>query len=149
MLTTTQPKSHVHFDDLLESAPAPANDVESRGGPALRVVSRWSLQATLTADSEDGLYAGLTYDVAQGGVFVATVDTPPIGARVELSLTLADGSTVEATGVVRWLRDPALASDGLPAGCGVECKGLALSVVRALEELAARREPILWLAEVA
>ena len=150
MLTTTQPKRPVELDDVLESAPAPANDIDRRGAaPALRVVPRWSLAATLTADSEDALYAGLSYEVAHGGVFVATVDTPPVGARVDVALTLADGRTIDAAGVVRWVRDAALASDGLPAGCGVECKGLPIHVVRALEALAAAREPILWLAEVA
>ena len=42
-----------------------------------------------------------------------------------------------------------LASDDLPAGCGVECKGMPVEVLRALEAFAAEREPTLWLAEVA
>ena len=148
MLTTTSPQRPVHFDDLLDLDSTAANDVDSRG-PALRVVPRWSLEATLSLDSADWLWAGLTYDMATGGVFVATVDMPPIGARVDLKLTFADGNEIETTGVVRWVRDVELASEGLPAGCGVECKGLPFAVVRTFSELADKREPTLWLPEVA
>ena len=147
MLPNSSSKRQVHFDDLLDLDRTPANDVDSRG-PALRVLARWSLAARLEHDSDDGLWAGLTYDMATGGVFVATVDLPPIGARVDLTLTFADGETVATTGVVRFVRDVELASDGLPAGCGVECKGLPFAVVRRLSELAYQREPLLWLPEV-
>ena len=146
-MLSSNPKHHVAFDDLLDLDLTPANDVDSRG-PALRVVPPWALAATLTRDSDDGLWAGLSYDMATGGVFVATVDLPPIGARVDLKLTFADGDEVETTAVVRWIRDVERAGDGLPAGCGVECKGLPFAVVRRLSELADQREPTLWLPEL-
>ncbi len=150
----TSNKPHVEFDDLLDipaandvdRAPA-ADDVERT--PALRSLPRWALRAEVTLHSEDNLYAGLSYDVSTGGVFVATVDTPPLGARVDVSVALADGSELELAGVVRWIRDAALASDGLPPGCGIEWKGLPLEAVRALEAFATTREPLLWLVEAA
>ena len=132
-------------DELL--ALAPANDVDTR--PQLRVLPRWALRAAVSLESEDGLYAGLSYDVSAGGIFVATVDTPPIGARVDLLVTLPDGRELELTGVVRWIRDALLAGDGLPPGCGIEWKGLPLDALRTLEEFAAIREPLLWLPEAA
>jgi Tfp pilus assembly protein PilZ len=146
MLATPTVKTHFDFDDLLDAAPAPANDNQR---PQLRAVPRWSMQATLDGASEDALYAGLSYDVATGGIFVATYDHPPIGARVDMTLTLPDGEELSLDGVVRWIRDGIDASDGLPAGCGVECKGMPIRVLRTLEAFAAEREPILWLAEVA
>jgi uncharacterized protein (TIGR02266 family) len=142
----TQTSRHVAFDELIRT-PA-ANDVE-RPRPMLRALSRWALRAAVTLESEDTLYAGLSYDVATGGVFVATVDAPPIGARVELALTLPDGRELELGGVVRWIREASLASDGLPAGCGVEWKGLPVDALRALAAFAELREPILWLPEAA
>jgi Tfp pilus assembly protein PilZ len=146
LATTKQAKSAVDFDALLDAAPAAANDVART---TLRSLSRWALSATLDAQSADGLYAGLSYDLATGGVFVATYDLPPVGARVDLLLKLPDGRELELGGVVRWIRDAELASDGIPAGCGVECKGLPVDVLRALEAFAAEHEPTLWLAEVA
>ena len=137
---------HVEFDDLLD-IPA-ANDVERRR-PTLRSVARWAMSATVTADSDDTLYAGLSYDVTQGGVFIATVDMPPVGARVDLAVTLPSGRALEVSGVVRWVRETDIASDGLPAGCGIEWKGLPLDAYDDLSAVAEAREPILWLAEAA
>jgi Tfp pilus assembly protein PilZ len=138
--------SAIDRDDLVEIAHA--NDVDERR-PQLRLVSRWALRAALAVESEDGLYAHLSYDIAEGGVFVATYDAPPVGARVDLKLTLPDGSELDVVGVVRWIRDAGLASDGLPAGCGIECKGLPLDAQRAIADFARIREPLLWLPEAA
>jgi len=142
---TAAPKRH-DFDDLLDAAPDAANDVDRR---PLRALSRWAMRATLTVDGEDGLYAGLGYDVSTGGIFVATHDLPPIGTRVDLALTLPDGQELELGGVVRWVRDAELASDGLPAGAGIECKGVPVAVQTSLTAFATVREPTLWLAELA
>jgi Tfp pilus assembly protein PilZ len=145
MLTQTAPR-RVHFDDLLDVAPA--NDVGHHAPPLLRVVSR-PMSATVGVDSEDNLYAGLSYDVATGGIFVATADLPAVGTRVDVTVTMPDMSQYQLSGIVRWVRDVELASDGLPMGCGVEWKGLPLDASRALAKFAELREPLLWLAEVA
>jgi uncharacterized protein (TIGR02266 family) len=147
MLTETASR-RVHFDDLLDIAPA--NDVAAhREPPALRVVSRWAMRAAVSLQSEDNLYAGLSYDVSTGGIFVATVDMPPVGTRVDVTVTLADDRQLELSGVVRWTRDVDMASDGLPMGCGIEWTGLPLDASRALAQFADVREPLLWLAGVA
>jgi Tfp pilus assembly protein PilZ len=145
MLTNAQ-RRRVHFDDLLDIAPA--NDIGHNALPALRVVSR-PMSATVSIESEDNLYAGLSYDVTTGGIFVATADTPAVGTRVDVTVTLPDASRVQVNGVVRWVRDVDQASDGLPIGCGVEWKGLPLEASRAFVAFAEVREPVLWLAEVA
>jgi Tfp pilus assembly protein PilZ len=146
MVPTTKASGHVEFDDLLDVPPA--NDVERRR-PTLRSVARWALTAHVTLDSDDTLYAGLSYDVTAGGVFVATVDMPPVGARVDLAVTLPNGRELEVAGVVRWVRDADIASDGLPAGCGIEWKGLPLDAYDDVAAFAQEREPILWLADAA
>jgi uncharacterized protein (TIGR02266 family) len=145
MLTSTA-KRHVQFDDLLDIDAA--NDVE-RTAPKLRAMPRWSLRAAVSMESEDNLYAGLSYDVSAGGIFVATFDAPPVGERVALSVTLPDGTALELTGVVRWIRDADIATDGLPAGCGIEWKGLPVDALRTLERFAEERTPVLWLPEAA
>lgn len=136
----------LELDDLLDIAPA--NDVDERRAP-LRLLPRWAMRATLAADSPDGVYADLSYDLSRGGIFVATYDTPVVGARIDLTLTFADGRELEVIGLVRWIRDADLESEGLPAGCGIECKGLPLAAQRALEAFAATRTPLLWLPEAA
>jgi Tfp pilus assembly protein PilZ len=144
----TNASRRVDYDDLLDLDVAPANDVGDRE-PRLRSLSRWALTAAISLESEDTLYAGLSYDVSVGGIFVATIDTPPIGARVDLMVSLPDGREHALSGVVRWIRDAELASEGLPPGCGIEWKGLPVDALRTIEELAKVREPILWLPEAA
>jgi Tfp pilus assembly protein PilZ len=109
-----------------------------------RQFPRWVLHAAVDLQSEDCLYAGLSYDVSAGGIFVATAMAPPIGAMVGVSVTLPDGQRLELFGSVRWVREPQLASAGLPAGCGLEWAGLDNESLRALLRFAEMREPLLW-----
>ncbi len=47
---------------------------------------------------------GITQDLSEGGVFVATYQRLPIGTPVCLAFELPDGHRVEARGHVRWIR---------------------------------------------
>jgi uncharacterized protein (TIGR02266 family) len=102
------------------------------------------LHAAVDVESEDNLYAGLSYDVSAGGIFVATFDSPPIGSQVEVTVRLPDGSKIDLIGVVRWVRDSARATPGLPAGCGIEWNELPMDALRGLLHFAELREPLLW-----
>lgn len=105
---------------------------------------RWILHAAVDLQSDDNLYVGLSYDVSAGGIFVATVEPPPIGAPVGVTVTLPDGHRLELSGYVRWVRDLRLASDGLPAGCGIEWAELPIEALRSLLHFAEHRDPLLW-----
>jgi len=113
-------------------------------GRERRIFPRWALHAAVDVESEDNLYAGLSYDVSAGGIFVATHHTPPIGVDVHVTVTLPDGTKILLDGVVRWVRDPARASAGLPAGVGIEWDELPMDALRALLHFAELREPLLW-----
>ena len=109
-----------------------------------RVFPRWSLHAAVDVASEDNLYAGLSYDVSAGGIFVATIASPPIGSAVAVTVTLPDGTRLELAGTVRWSRDSARASAGLPAGVGIEWHELPMDALRSLLRFAELRDPLLW-----
>ena len=113
-------------------------------GRERRVFPRWSLHAAVDIESEDNLYAGLSYDVSAGGIFVATIDTPPLGTAVAVTVTLPDGTRLELAGLVRWVRDPGRASAGLPAGVGIEWDELPMDALRSLLHFAELRDPLLW-----
>jgi len=117
-------------------------------GRGRRVFPRWALHAAVDLESEDCLYAGLSYDVSAGGIFVATVDTPPIGAEVEVTVTLPDATRLELAGVVRWVREPAQSSPGLPPGVGIEWDALPMDALRSLLHFAEMREPLLHEPEI-
>lgn len=113
-------------------------------GREKRVFPRWSLHAAVDIESEDNLYAGLSYDVSAGGIFVATHDSPPIGTDVNIVVTLPDGTKLGLGGVVRWVRDAQRASAGLPAGVGIEWDELPMAALRSLLHFAELRDPLLW-----
>jgi uncharacterized protein (TIGR02266 family) len=109
-----------------------------------RIHPRWELRAEVDLQSEDNLYTGLSNDVSAGGVFVTTNNPPPLGAEVQISIKLPDGSTLELTGITRWVRDLREASHGLPAGCGIEWHELPAEALQALMRFAEQREPLFY-----
>jgi uncharacterized protein (TIGR02266 family) len=109
-----------------------------------RIFPRWSLHAAVDVESEDNLWAGLSYDVSAGGIFVATSGGPPVGTDVDVTVTLPDGTRLELAGTVRWVREAARASAGLPAGIGIEWELLPMEALRSLLHFAELRDPLLW-----
>jgi uncharacterized protein (TIGR02266 family) len=84
-------------------------------------------------ESDASLFTGVTADLSEGGVFVATHSLPPIGSEIDLRFSLPAGPELRARGVVRWLRDSS-ETDSAPPGIGVEFSTLAeqdLSLIRA------------------
>jgi len=109
-----------------------------------RLYPRWVLHAAVDLESDDNLYAGLSYDVSMGGIFVATLASPPVGASVDVTVVLPDGNRLELKGTVRWVRDVRTASHGLPPCCGIQWDDLPMDALRALLRFAELREPILY-----
>ncbi len=98
------------------------------------------LEAEVTLTSPSQFYAGLTFDVSEGGLFVATYQPLAIGEEVEVELTLPT-TTVKAKGVVRWTRAPSDDSDA-PPGAGLSFTELPDEGRTAIEELCRERPPL-------
>jgi Tfp pilus assembly protein PilZ len=109
-----------------------------------RVHPRWELHTVVDLQSDDNLYTGLSNDVSAGGIFVATLDTPPIGTEVQIKVTLLDGTVLDLTGVTRWVRGIRDASHGLPAGCGIEWHDLPAEALVSLMRFAQQRDPLFY-----
>jgi uncharacterized protein (TIGR02266 family) len=84
------------------------------------------------------LIAGLSQDISEGGVFVATYQQVEIGSAVTLGLELPSGR-VEVQGVVRWTR-PELEDCEQRPGFGVAFSDLSPEALAALREFC-RSEP--------
>lgn len=91
-------------------------------------------------DSESSTFSGVTSDISEGGVFVATHSLPPVGSEIELRLSLPAGPELQARGVVRWLRDANEANDA-PPGIGVQFSGLTDQDLRAIRAFVDEWEP--------
>lgn len=85
-------------------------------------------------------YAGLTQDISQGGVFIATYNLLPVGSRLELEFELPNGTHVKASGQVRWLRENPLS--GARPGMGVAFSDLSEAALCAIDQFCRERPPL-------
>lgn len=83
-----------------------------------RRLPRVPLVVEVTLESEHNFFTGITDNISEGGVFVATPAPPPLGSEVGFELVLG-GERFAVTGRVCWLREERAASADAPAGCGV------------------------------
>lgn len=67
---------------------------------------RESLEANVGATTESNFFVGFSGEISEGGVFVATYLTLPLGTAVEVLVTLPGGYEKKIPGTVRFVRDP-------------------------------------------
>jgi uncharacterized protein (TIGR02266 family) len=120
-------------------APSGRTDQETDPGPhsqvreTARLFPRASVSLEIGVSSEHNFWSGITMNVSEGGVFIATHHDVPMGTVLSVSLTLPDGGEpVVALGEVRWAR-PYTGNADAPPGLGVgfvDISEAALSRVR-------------------
>ena len=126
---------------LVHARPQPAATAATQDNatrkPGARLQHRLTRRAQISLDvgfeSDASTFTGVTSDISEGGLFVATHSLPPIGSEIDLRFSLPAGPELRMRGVVRWLRDSHEA-DSAPPGIGVEFSTLAeheLSLIRA------------------
>lgn len=113
--------------------------------PSRRSTERAALEVGVDFHSEHNFFAGLSTDVSEGGLFVATHELRPVGTLLEVKLSLpGDETPIAAKVEVRWLREYNAASDA-PPGMGlkfVDLEGEALVKIQAFVDRV--RAPLLW-----
>src|SRR5947209_1518201 len=87
-----------------------------------RLHERAPIEVGVHMSSVSNFYAGISNDISQGGVFVASTEPPPVGSLIEVVLTMPNSKTpYRAHGVVRWVRGAAdVTEHGGPMGCGIQ-----------------------------
>jgi len=100
---------------------------------------RIRLETTIDLHSLSNFYTGLTENISDGGLFLATDDSFEPGSEVELAFSLVGGVDVRARGVVRWHRTE---TEELSAGVGIAFTQLSEDAREAIQRFLARREPI-------
>jgi len=89
-----------------------------------RIDTRFDMQVEVGLQSDNAFYTGLTQDIGQGGLFVATHDVRRIGERLTVKFTLPNrDQPIVADTEVRWVRDRA--SKDAPQGMGLRFLRLA------------------------
>jgi uncharacterized protein (TIGR02266 family) len=103
-----------------------------------------SLCTGISLHSESNFFTGFANDVSEGGVFMATTDVLAVGSEIEVSFTLPGGDKIEATGMVRWVRElDELNLDNFP-GMGIGFTSIAKSSLDAIRGFIESREPMFF-----
>jgi uncharacterized protein (TIGR02266 family) len=110
---------------------------QPNAGTEQRAATRVHVDAEVSLVSASNFFAGLTRNLSNGGVFVATLRRLPVGTPVDLVLTLPDGP-VATRGRVCWVRE---STEGVAPGIGVMFEGLSDDDRVRIEAFCARRSP--------
>jgi uncharacterized protein (TIGR02266 family) len=109
-----------------------------------RQYKRVPIELEVTLSSDSNFFAGFSENLSEGGLFVATHVTKPVGSTVELVLTLPDGGPpIAVTGEVRWVREYSETSDTGP-GLGVRFIMLSSGSVERIRAFLATRAPLFY-----
>ncbi len=153
----------------LETAAAPADDAgaprlagapstesgerppEARAVPMpargdARKAPRQRLEASVTFESQTNFFTGFAQNISEGGLFVATFDTLPVGTVTDLELTLPGGVRIRAAAEVRWVREFKEDAPEVWPGMGLMFTDLPAEAREAIEAFMARREPLFYAA---
>jgi uncharacterized protein (TIGR02266 family) len=122
-----------------EANPPPSGDRTS--APDGRRASRHTVEIEVGIMSDSNFYVGFTENLSATGVFVATYTRKPIGSKIEVAMTFADGDEVRVEGVVRWIRESS--TDGWP-GMGVQFDELTPEVDAKLKSFLSLRDPLFY-----
>jgi len=113
--------------------------------PAAKPVAsgpRETLEANVGATTESNFFVGFSGEIAEGGVFIATYATFPLGALVEVLVTLPGNYQFTVPGVVRFVRDP-MDMDSEP-GIGVRFESLPQEHRELILRFVRKRPPLFY-----
>jgi uncharacterized protein (TIGR02266 family) len=117
--------------------PATQNENERRH-------ERTGLSVDVSLESDHNFFTGLSENISEGGIFVATHSLREIGATFALELRLPGREEpIRATAAVRWTRVYCETSDS-PPGLGLQFIDIEDEAVEAIRKFVATREPLFW-----
>lgn len=109
-----------------------------------RHYQRHSTELNVTLVSEHNFFMGLSENLSEGGLFVATHQLQPIGTIVELKFQLPmSDELIEAKGEVRWVR-PFSPDIDAPTGMGVRFVDLPERDANRIRSFLKSRPPIFY-----
>jgi uncharacterized protein (TIGR02266 family) len=109
-----------------------------------RISLRSAVELGVAVSGANGIFTGLVENLSLGGAFVASSEILPVGAVLELCISVPElDRCIVASGEVRWRRPSEEASDA-SAGMGVRFLDLGPEPREAIEALLGRRHPLFF-----
>lgn len=104
-----------------------------------RQLPRKRFEVSIDLHSRSNFYTGITENISEGGVFIATDERLPLGTQVDLAFALPSGEEIRTHGVVRWIREP---SGHLAGGMGLGFEEVSEEAYLAIRGFLEIRAPI-------
>jgi len=109
-----------------------------------RAHGRLPFEVNVDIVSEHNFYAGLSLNISEGGIFVATHVAHPVGTKLEIRLLLpGDEEPTTLMTEVRWVR-PHSDDGGEEAGLGLRFLDLPAGILAKIQTFAERRDPLYY-----
>jgi uncharacterized protein (TIGR02266 family) len=109
-----------------------------------RQESRANLTVEVSATSESNFYTGISDDIEEGGLFVATQQNHQPGTLIDLTLSLPGHSPLRLAGEVRWIREYSEFTADMAPGLGVGFFNLPTEARRAIAGFTNARQPLFY-----
>ena len=133
------PSDEVGMHAATDPTKTAATEQDSR-----RVHERTALSLDVTLEGDHNFFTGLTENISEGGLFIATHVLRDVGAQLVVEFTLPTRPTpVRATCEVRWLRIYSETSDA-PPGMGLRFLDLSEADKASISQFVSCRSPIFW-----
>jgi len=105
---------------------------------------RHDVELEVTMESETNFYMGLTENLSEGGLFIATHVHKPLGTPIEVSFKLPEMSQpIKVSGTVRWVREYSETSDSSP-GMGVRFEHIDVEDAEQIRRFLGARDPLFY-----
>jgi uncharacterized protein (TIGR02266 family) len=145
MLTSRDKKSHSAAESGTHSS---GEGARTSSGPAaaaeIRRHARHNVELEVTMESETNFYMGLTENLSEGGLFIATHVLKPLGTQLEVAFKLPEMTEpIKVTGTVRWVREYSETSDTSP-GMGVRFEAVGPELTEQIRRFLAARDPLFY-----
>jgi Chromosome segregation ATPases len=138
----SQKEASFSQDSARAAAAAQAADAPNKSNN--RSHPRLAVAVDVSMHTEHNFYTGLTENLSEGGVFIATYEVPALGTEIELTISLPNHPPIKTVGVVRWHREYNKFTSDVAPGIGVQFDTLAKPDHDAIIRFIREREPLLY-----
>jgi uncharacterized protein (TIGR02266 family) len=109
-----------------------------------RTSPRIAVAVDVSMHTEHNFYMGLTENLSEGGLFIATYDVLPLGTQLDLTLSLPGHGPLKLRCQVRWVRIYSEFTKDLAPGLGVGFLDLDEKPRSVIRSFLSQRDPILY-----
>lgn len=114
-------------------------------GVEQRCHPRVPLKVSVGVCSDSNFYVGMSNDISEGGLFIATHQARSVGSEISVELFMPGGNEVRGSAIVRWVCEPRDSQDpSATPGMGVQFVNLDPHGREAISEFIENRDPLFF-----